>query len=90
MATLYLTVQGTAVVASGKRRWVDPHWFRGQSYLKLGWNWVKAALTKGWQLFQPASLISHVDPVPAMASRKQREQNRYRLEFTARMINYAR
>jgi hypothetical protein len=22
------------VVKQGKRRWVDPHWFRGQSYLK--------------------------------------------------------
>ena len=36
----------------GKRRFrfVDPHWFRGNSYLKLGWNWIKAALVKGWEL----------------------------------------
>jgi len=34
--TLYLVAQGTAVVAQGKRRWVDSHWFRGQSYLKIG------------------------------------------------------
>jgi len=27
---LYLTLQGTAVVASKQRRWVDPHWFRGK------------------------------------------------------------
>lgn len=25
VATLYLTAQGTQVVAQGKRRWVDPH-----------------------------------------------------------------
>ena len=43
LATLYLTAQGTEVVAQGKRRWVDPHWFRGSSYLKIGWNWVKTA-----------------------------------------------
>ncbi len=36
IATLYLTAQGTEVVAQGKRRWVDPHWFRGNSYLKIG------------------------------------------------------
>jgi hypothetical protein len=29
IATVYLTLQGTAVVAQGKRRWVDPHWQRG-------------------------------------------------------------
>jgi hypothetical protein len=32
MTTLYLVAQGTEVVKQGKRRWVDPHWFRGQSY----------------------------------------------------------
>jgi hypothetical protein len=29
VATLYVTAQGTQVVASGLRRRVDPHWFRG-------------------------------------------------------------
>jgi hypothetical protein len=40
-ATLYLVSQGTEVVKQGRRRGVDPHWFRGRSYLKLGWNWVQ-------------------------------------------------
>lgn len=31
MATLYVTAQGVEVVESGKRRWSDPHWFRGVS-----------------------------------------------------------
>jgi hypothetical protein len=38
LTMLFLLLQGTQVVASGKRRWVDPHWQRGMSYLKLGWN----------------------------------------------------
>ncbi len=46
IATLYLTLQQVAVVASGKRRLVDPHPFRGSSYLKLGWNWFKIALSR--------------------------------------------
>ncbi len=57
-ATLYLTAQGTEVVAQGKRRLVDPHWFRGSSYLKIGWNWVKTALTQGWELFPTLVLNS--------------------------------
>jgi hypothetical protein len=45
--TLFLVSQGTQVVAQGKRRLVDAHWFRGNSYLKIGWNWVLRALSKG-------------------------------------------
>ena len=41
VATLYVTAQGVEVVNSGKRRWVDPHWFRGNSYFRIGWDWVK-------------------------------------------------
>src|SRR4029453_10198116 len=50
VTTLYLVAQGTEVVHQGKRRGVGPHWFRGQSYLKIGWNWVKLALSRGWKL----------------------------------------
>lgn len=34
MSTLYLVSQGTAVVQQGKRRFVDPHWFRSDSYCR--------------------------------------------------------
>jgi len=34
VATLVLVCQGVAVVADGKRRCIDPHWFRGQSYAR--------------------------------------------------------
>jgi hypothetical protein len=50
LTPLYLVSPGTEVVTQGKRRWVDPHWFRGQSYLKSGWNWVHLALSKGYAL----------------------------------------
>lgn len=31
VATRLLVSQGTDVVNKGRRRWVDPHWFRGLS-----------------------------------------------------------
>ncbi len=36
VGTLFLVVQGVEVVSNGKRRWVDPHRFRGNSYPKIG------------------------------------------------------
>lgn len=51
VATLLLTVQGQQVVAKGKRRWVDAHWQRGNSYLRIGWNWLKGVLHQEWRLF---------------------------------------
>ena len=57
ITTLYLVAQGTEVVTQGKRRWVDPHWFRGQSYLKIGWDWVKLALSRGYELIDQRAFI---------------------------------
>jgi hypothetical protein len=84
MTTLYLVTQGTEVVKQGKRRWVDPHWLRGQSYLKIGWNWVKLALSKGLDLITTVHLSSACDPEPAMASKRQYQhycQTRFAFEF---------
>ena len=47
ITTLYLVAQVTVVVKEGDRRLVDPHWFRGSSYLKIGWDWLRRALSKG-------------------------------------------
>jgi hypothetical protein len=83
VTTLYLVAQGTEVVKQGKRRWVDPHWFRGQSYLKIGWNWVKLALNRGWKLIPTLLLSSACDPEPSMASKRQYQhdcQTRYAFE----------
>jgi Transposase DDE domain len=68
VATLYLVAQGTQVVHAHKRRWVDPHWFRGTSYLRIGWQWVKTALTRGWELFATLHLSGTPDPEPCRAS----------------------
>lgn len=81
VATLYLTAQGVDVVESGKRRWVDPHWFRGNSYFRIGWDWVKTALENQWQLIQQVRFRSHRDPQPAKASRKQHDKRIHQIEF---------
>lgn len=71
LTTLYLVAQGTQVVASQKRRWVDPHWWRGNSYLRIGWQWVKTALARGWELVAQLRLSGAPDPEPARASASQ-------------------
>ena len=76
VATLYLTCQGAAVVAQGQRRRVDTHWFRGHSYLRLGWHWLRYALAHGEALLQRLTLGSLQDPEPAQASRRQGQQKR--------------
>jgi hypothetical protein len=89
IATLFLTLQGVAVVESGKRRWVDPHWNRGDSYLKIGWKWIKSALSKGWKLFSVSKLITNHDREPVISSKKQYLQKNYRLEFQVYSYDYA-
>ena len=74
LTTLDLVAQGTAVVHQGKRRWVDAHWFRGQSSLKIGWNWVKLALSRGYELLTSFHLSAEADPAPAMASKIQHQK----------------
>ena len=88
VATLYVTAQGVEVVASGKRRWVDTHWFRGNSYFRIGWDWVKGALIQGWKLIERVCFHSHQDPSPAMASRKQYQQRLYQFEFQVQTYSY--
>ena len=82
LATLYVTAQGVEVVATGKRRWVDPHWFRGNSYFRIGWDWLKTALAQGWALIQSVPFTHNHDLSPAMASRQQHDQRAYAIEFT--------
>jgi hypothetical protein len=87
ITTLYLVSQGTEVVELDRRRWVDPHWFRGSSYLKIGWGWVKTALTKGFALITWLHLSSDPDPAPAMASRTQ-YHSRPPLQFSVQYACY--
>lgn len=83
ISTLYLVSQGVAVLNQGKRRWVDPHWFRGQSYLKIGWHWVTCALTRGYELITRVYLPADADPEPAMASKRQYQKQLQRFSALA-------
>jgi len=44
LTTLSLVSVGTLVGQQGTRRLVDPHGFRGASYVTIGWHWVHDAL----------------------------------------------
>ena len=81
LTSLFLVLQGTQVVIEGKRRLVDTHWNRGMSYLKLGWNWVRLALTRQWEIQIYPFLSSLPDPEPAWASKRQQEDS-FKREFT--------
>jgi hypothetical protein len=84
ITTLYLVSQGIDVVNQGKWCWVDAHWFLGQSYLKIGWNWVKLALSRGYEIMTSLCLSGEADPAPAMASKIQQQKQRqlfFAMEF---------
>lgn len=87
IATLLLTVQGQQVVVQQKRRCVDCHWQRGNSYLRLGWSWFKGVLHQGWQLFSTLTLLAGYDPDPAFASKKQ-PQKHLDHEFTVNSYSF--
>lgn len=81
LAMLFLVLQGVQVVASGNRRQVDAHWNRGMSYLKLGWNWIRLAITQQWKIQVYPFLSSLPDPQPAIASKRQ-QNAAFEREFT--------
>ena len=89
LATLYVTAQGVEVVETGKRRWVDTHWFRGNSYFRIGWEWVKASCINGWSIIHSVQFKGNDDPAPAMASRQQYQRRLYRLEFQLQTVSYS-
>ncbi len=70
MTTLHLTSIGAGVVQAGKRRFVDTHWDRGLSYLKIGWRWRRQQDQRGWPAFAPFWLDPAPDLFPALASRR--------------------
>jgi hypothetical protein len=89
MTTLFLTAQGVEVVTAGERRRVDPHWFRGSSYFKIGWNWIKMALNRGWPIISAISFTTNQDLDPAKASHFQHKQKAYRIQFVVHDLNWA-
>jgi hypothetical protein len=81
LTMLFLVLQGTEVVAQGKRQRVDPHWHRGMSYLKIGWNWIRRAITDQCLIPIFHYLSSAPDPDPAIASKRQHKRS-FTLELT--------
>ncbi len=71
IATLHCTSIGVGVVRAQVRRWVDTHWDRGLSYLKIGWRWLNQQYRNGWQAFRAFWLDPAPDLEPAIASRRQ-------------------
>ncbi|MGD1896685.1 MAG: hypothetical protein ACFB16_06995, partial [Phormidesmis sp.] len=76
------------VVQSGRRRWIDTHWERGNSYFRIGLEWAKAALLNGWELIKQVCFTSYIDPEPAMASRTQYNKKAERLDFMAITVKF--
>ncbi len=66
----------------------DTHWFRGNSYFRIGWEWIKTALKNGWTLIRQIRFTRNYDPEPAIASRKQHNNRKYRLEFKVQTYQY--
>jgi hypothetical protein len=71
IATLHFSSTGVEVVRAEVRRWVDTHWDRSLSYLKIGWRWLKQQYRRGWQVFATFWLDPAPDPMPAIASCRQ-------------------
>ena len=71
VATLHFTSVGVGVVRRKLRQWVDTHWDRGMSYLKIGWSWLRQQYRRRWPQMPPFWLDPAPDPEPAMASRRQ-------------------
>jgi hypothetical protein len=74
VATLHFTSVGVEVVKRKTRRWVDTHWDRGMSYLKIGWLWLRQQSRKNWPVLPPFGLDPQPDPEPAIASRQHGAQ----------------
>ena len=85
-ATLVLVCQGAEAVAAGRRREVDPHWFRGLSYAGIGWRWLRRAAVMGWALIGALALPTARDPEPAKASRRQPDRSRWMYDLPCRYL----
>lgn len=86
VATLVVVCQGVAVVAAGKRRLVDTHWFRGLSYARIGWKWIQRACARKEALMDRLTLLTAHDPEPARASRRSVDRSRWMDDLPWRYI----
>ena len=73
IALLFATAHGMTIQLNGLRRFVDPHWKRGLSYLKIGLRWLRGVMNKGRELFSPDALSSKNNQ-PCFASSKAKRE----------------
>lgn len=66
----------------------DPHWFRGNSYFRIGWEWLKAAPFNAWRIICKVQFTSNRDSDPVMASRRQHLKRAYRIKFSVQIYRY--
>ena len=85
-ATLVMTCQGAALVAAGRRRGVDPHGFRGFSYARIGWHWIRRALSRGEPLIRTLVFLTARHPEPARASRRTPDRSRWMDDLPCRYL----
>lgn len=71
VATLHFTSVGVEVVKRNCRHWVDTHWDRGMSYLKIGWSWLRQQKRRNWPILTAFGLDPAPDPDPSLASRRK-------------------
>lgn len=64
IATLFLVAQGVHTTHQGLRQTVDPHYHRGLSYFRIGWNWILKALSHHLAFLQSFALFPGPDPYP--------------------------
>ena len=69
IATLFLVAQGVHTTHQGLRQTVDPHYHRGLSYFRIGWNWILKALSLHLAFLQSFALIPGPDPFPLSSSK---------------------
>ena len=71
VAALHFTSVGVEVVKRECRHWVDTHWDRGMSYLKIGWSWLRQQKRRNWPVLSAFGLDPAPDPDPVLASRRK-------------------
>jgi hypothetical protein len=69
LCVVHLVALGSAVVDTGLRRCVDPHWRRGLSYLQIGWRYLRQVLAHRWAVRLTCHLDSRPDPEPVLPKR---------------------
>ena len=87
VTTLYLTAQGIEVVEMGNRAQVDVHWLRGNSFVRIGWDWIRRALVETHQLITQVRFLGSFEIDPVLPSLKSLG-DRFQLEFTVQTLAY--